>query len=278
MKKKLLPLLCIQFILITSVKSQGLTLPYATGFDSPAEKAGWNIYRTGVLSQYSWGYSGGGFSGQCVSHDYNVGGASTDTVVDWFVSPAMNFSSTGTVALKVNTSGFSTPFPDNFEVLFSSTNQDPLLGNFTVIGSLSYMQPQFQWLDTIITVPFVADSAFIALKYKTIGAAWSTYSADNILISLDPVGISNGPKKSTSLNCSPNPFTSSAVIAIPDLYSGKIGKLVFTDQLGRCVKKVGSSGLSSVNINREGLKAGLYFLFYETGESRSEISRIVILD
>ena len=110
MKKKLLPLLCIQFILITSVKSSGLTLPYATGFDSPAEKAGWNIYRTGVLSQYSWGYSGGGFSGQCVSHDYNVGGASTDTVVDWFVSPAMNFSSTGTVALKVNTSGFSTPF------------------------------------------------------------------------------------------------------------------------------------------------------------------------
>ena len=27
----------------------------------PAGKAGWNIYRTGVLSQCSWGYSGGGF-------------------------------------------------------------------------------------------------------------------------------------------------------------------------------------------------------------------------
>src|SRR6476620_4502989 len=112
-------LLTFLFSSITSViLSQGLALPYNSGYDSPAEKAGWQQFRTGVTGSSSWSYGGGGFAASCVGHDYNVGGNSGDVVIDWFVSPPLNFTAPAIMSLKVKTAGFSTPFPDNFEIWF----------------------------------------------------------------------------------------------------------------------------------------------------------------
>ena len=150
----------LQCLTASILFSQGLSLPYYTGFDSPAENAGWKEYRTGFLSSYSWGTNGS------LSHDYNVGGNSTDTVIDWFVSPPLNFTSPGTITMKVMTGGFSTPFPDNCEIWFGTNNSNPSTGNFVLIANLSYMQPQYQWLDTTVSIPFVSDSGYIALNIK----------------------------------------------------------------------------------------------------------------
>ena len=117
MKNATLLLTLIGLININSVLAQSESLPYTTGFDSGAEQMGWQQFRTGFLSTYDWGYGGGAFSAPtCLSHDYNVGGNPDDTVVDWFVSPPINFSSPGLVAIKLYTAGFSTPFPDNCEI------------------------------------------------------------------------------------------------------------------------------------------------------------------
>src|SRR5690348_12210829 len=115
MKQIITLLLCIMPLLL---KSQSMPLPYYSGFDNASEQMGWQLIRTGNdPSAYPWSYSASGFSApNCISHDYNVGGTTTDTVVDWFVSPPLNFTSPGSISLKVYTAGFSPPFNDNCEV------------------------------------------------------------------------------------------------------------------------------------------------------------------
>lgn len=274
MKKKLL-LTCCLFVILSAAHSQGLSLPYVTGFDSPAEQAGWQQYRTGFLSTYAWGVGGGGFSGMGVSHDYNVGGNPNDTVVDWFISPPLNFTGQGQMSLKVNTSGFSTPFPDSFEILFGTNQQDPSNGNFTVIANLSYMQPQFQWLDTSITIPFVSDSAYIALKYKTIGAAWSTYKFDNISIQLAPVSVAEFDLRHFGLACFPNPMMSTTTIDIPEEIRNKTLEFLLRDVCGKEVFCKQQSGLAQMRFNREGIPSGLYFI--EVVCDKTQIQTIKLL-
>ena len=192
--------------LTTTVFSQGLALPYYTGFDTPAEQAGWQQYRTGFLAMSDWGI-GGGISvsvPNSLQHDYNVGGSSTDTVVDWFVSPALNFTSAGQVSLKVYPSGFSTPAQDDFEIWFGTDHQNPATGNFVLVGNLSYMMPRYNWLDTTLSLPFTTDSGYVAIKFKTIGAHWSTYAVDNITIDI-PTSINDNSGKS-KVEVFPNPF------------------------------------------------------------------------
>ena len=278
MKKNLLVFFLIQIFSISTVLSQGLSLPYTSGFDTPSEMAGWQQYRTGVLSNYDWSNSGGGFVSMCISHDYNVGGAQTDTVVDWYVSPPLNFTSEGTLAVKVLTSGFSTPFPDNFEVLFGTNIQDPSLGNFTVIASLSYMQPQFQWLDTIVNIPFISDSGYIAFKYKTIGAAWSTYAFDNVVIDLSPVSVGENQNASKVLKCFPNPFKVSTSIELPgDLQNSKLTLRIF-DVLGKEIKSAEYINTRKILIEKDELPEGIYIVKIDAAGSGSYTSQIVIAD
>lgn len=278
MKKTLPLILLIQCFNIGILFSQGISLPYSSGFDTPSEMAGWQQYRTGFLSNYAWSNSGGGFFSMCISHDYNVGGAQTDTVVDWYVSPPLNFTSEGTLAVKVLTSGFSTPFPDNFEVLFGTNIQDPALSSFTVIANLSYMQPQFQWLDTIVNIPFVSDSGYIAFKYKTIGAAWSTYAFDNVVIDLSPVSVGENQNTIKTLNCYPNPFNESTSIELPqDLRNSKLTVHIY-DTMGKEIKSTEYVNARKILIRKEGLPEGVYFVKIDPENSRSYTAQIVITD
>ena len=167
-------LIAIQISFCVPLFAQAKTLPYFTGFDSPTEKEGWTEYRIGDLSTFSWNMTGS------ISHDYNVGGNATDTVIDWMVSPPIYFHTTAFASMKVSTYGFSSPTPDNCEVYFGTGNQDPGKGDFKLVANLSYMGPQFQWNDTTFVIPFTADSGYLAFKYKTIGGAWMTYSIDSI--------------------------------------------------------------------------------------------------
>lgn len=257
--------------------SQGLSLPYNTGFDTPAEQAGWEQYRTGFLSLYDWGIGGGGFSQNCLSHDYNVGGNPQDTVVDWFVSPPMNFTSPGQMSLKVRTSGFSTPFPDNFEIWFGTNDPDPETGNFELVANLSFMLPQFTWLDTLIQLPFVSDSGFIAFKYKTIGAAWSTYAVDNISIDvLSAIPGEDGNPESVSLKAFPNPFHSSVAIEISREVTD--ADLELYDLYGRKVRTMSGISGGRVRLDREELKGGMYFLYLKQGHKIIAADKLIITD
>ncbi len=259
--KKTITFFLLSFIFKNSF-SQGLSLPYYSGYDSPAETAGWQEYRTGFLSTYNWGIGGSGFSApSALSHDYNVGGSSNDTVIDWFVSPPINFTAPGLLSLKVKTSGFSTPFPDNFEVWFGTGSQDPEVGNFSLIANLSFMLPQFQWLDTTIEVPFTTDSGYIAFKYKTIGAAWSTYAVDNIQLNIDStVSVNERLLGEKSISIYPNPVSTSASIKIDGLHNDVNTDVQLFNNTGALVNKFNLDFNNEIIFNRENLPAGVYFV------------------
>ena len=233
------------------------------------------------LSTYSWSYSGAAFSvPTCVSHDYNVGGNSNETVIDWFVSPPLNFTGTGTMTLKVKTAGFSTPFPDSFEVLFGTDKQDPANGNFIVIANLSNMLPQYQWLDTIINIPYVSDSGYIALKYKTIGAAWSTYAFDDISINALPTStftsIDENNFEKMELNYFPNPFSTQTILQTNKPF--KDATLTVYNCQGQQVKQIANLSGQTITFNRNNLQSGLYFFRITQGNKLIANKKLIITD
>jgi hypothetical protein len=247
----------LSILSVSFCHAQGLTLPYTTGFDSPTQKAGWQQFRLGNdPTSYSWSYAGGGFSATCVSHDYNVGASATDTIRDWFVSPPLNITTPSTLTLKVKTGGFSTPFPDSFEVLFSSKKQNPASGNYTVIANLSYMLPQYQWLDTVLNIPTVTDSGYIAFKYKTISAAWSTYAFDNIMVA-EPVSVHSNAI-GISMRSYPNPLTSETTINT----SMPLANATITvyNNTGELVKQLDDLSGQKFTLHRDNLSNGIYYL------------------
>jgi len=244
----------LQCLTANIVFSQGLSLPYYTGFDSPAEKAGWQQFRTGFLSVYSWGTNAGQ-----LYHDYNVGGNSNDTVIDWFVSPPLNFTSPGIITMKVKTGGFSTPFPDNCEIWFGTDNPNPSTGNFVLIANLSYMQPKYQWLDTTVNVSFVSDNGYIAFKYKTIGAAWMDYGIDSIWVS-SPVGINEKENYyKIEVNIFPNPFSLQTTLQTNNLII-RNATLTVDNCFGQTIKQIKGISEQTITLHRDNFPSGLYFV------------------
>ena len=266
--------LAIQLLFVGAACAQGLPLPYSTGFDNSTQQAGWQQFRTGNdPNAYSWSVAGMGFSApNCVSHDYNVGANATDTVIDWYVSPAINVIASSQMSLKVRTGGFSTPFNDSFEVLFSSNGADPATANYTLVANLSYMVPQYQWLDTTFSIPFVSGNGHIALKYKTIGAAWSTYAFDNITIS-SPLSIDLAAGNSTiDMNIFPNPANASIAVSVNDEQSYEIK---ITDVSGRAIMRTLTTG-KITKIDTSDLANGIYFVSLEKENSALATRRLVI--
>lgn len=249
----------LQFLLTSIVFSQGLSLPYSTGFDSPSEKMGWQQFRTGFSGNYDWDYTAtGAFSAPtCLFHDYSVGGNTTDTVIDWFVSPPLNFTSSGTVSIKIKSEGFSNPLPDNCEIWFGTNSPNPSIGNFVQVANLSNVLPKYQWLDTIINIPFVSDSGYLALKYKTIGAAWATYAIDDIEVS-SLVGVNERDsflKNETYIF--PNPFSSSTTLQFNTMITN--AELNLYTVYGKKIRTKNNINENKIKIERENLSSGIYF-------------------
>ena len=265
---------CIAGILL----GQSKLLPYSTGFDSPAEKAGWQEYRTKFQSTGHWEYSSQGFSGTCISHDYNVGGNPTDTVLDWFVSPPLKLTAQSLMSLKLKTTGFSTPLPDNLQVLYCSKKQNPSLGTFISIANLSLMQPQYQWLDTTITVPFISDSGYIAIRYKTIGPAWTTYAIDHISISTLPVSLKEHSNSRQQVTVYPNPFYNNCSVLLSNEAAAASPAIRLFDSYGRELNTLATLQGNTLHFNRDNLKAGMYYIQVLSNNQIIATEKLVITD
>jgi len=261
----------------STVFAQGLTLPYTTGFDTPAQKAGWQQFRTGFLSAYSWGYGGSDLSAPtCVSHDYNVGGNQTDTVIDWFVSPALNFTTFGTITINVKSGGFSQPFPDGFEVWFGTNIKNPANGNFTLIANLSAMEPANTWVDTTIGIPFISDSGYIALKYKTISAPWRVYAFDDITISENPLSINNFNNLENGFSIFPNPSIESAIFT-SDIALENANISIFNLQGQKLIEIKNLKG-KTFQLHKVELNKGIYFVNITENNKLLATERFVVAD
>jgi hypothetical protein len=197
-------------VFVIKIKAQQ-ALPYYTGFDTPTEQAGWLLYKLGVNGTYGpWRISGGGFSApSCLFHDYNNSG----TVEDWYVSPALNFTTPSKIALKIKVFVISGTVyaTDYIGIWYSSGSQDPNLDQYTEVANLTSLASNSNlWLDTTVNLPFTAGTGYIGLKYKNVNN-WFTPSIDNINVTALTVGIAEIESENGIL-IYPNPTTGKIVI------------------------------------------------------------------
>lgn len=265
----------ISFLIITiAASAQIKELPYTTGFDTPAEKQGWNEYRTGYLSLSHWQDGGQGFSGKGISHDYNVGGQQNQYVHDWYISPMLKFNSDATMTLKIFRSGFSSPFPESLVVYFISGDQNPINGDTTLIGNISDVD-QGVWIDTSVAIPFLNDSGFIAFKYNTVGAAWTTYIIDNIEVKAATAGSKSTSGFNGTVKLYPTISNSRVTLeADTKAFISNLTYEIFSTN-GNLVKPSQKIEYSKIDIEKTNLAPGLYLLNVKQSNGSNKTLRLI---
>ncbi len=243
-----------------------IALPYYTGFDSPAENLGWQEYRTGFQSLSHWTNT------SMLAHDYNVGGSMNDTVIDWYVSPPLNFSWYGQMSFKIRVGGFSPATVDNLEIWIGTNNQNPALGSFSKLANLSLMQPNNIWLDTVIDINQISDSTYIAFKYKTIGSAWWTPNIDSLRFWSLSTKI-NSITNTAPVSIYPNP--SKSLINIKTSDATQIFLLNIYDNLGRLCWSKNIQGTAQLATN---LSSGLYFCTLQNKSTGQVFTQKLIIE
>ncbi len=267
---KFLGVLLIITSFVFKAEAQSLSLPYYTGFDSTSQQAGWQEFRLGVLNTYNWNYDNSNIvsSPNSLFHDYDVGGSATDTIDDWFVSPPFIFDTSAQLNLKIFIVTATTVTPsDYFGIWFSSGTSNPVSGNFSELANLTNMQPQYQWLDTSITITTVTDSGYIAFRYSATDN-WFQIWIDDVNIMPDSSIGTNVfviPYETSQIKIYPNPTNKTVAIKIqsnnPQSTTISIidiqGKTIFSETLQNSGKLTKTLDLSTYS-------KGIYLIKVET--------------
>jgi|GEM_PF-815210 hypothetical protein len=268
--KKLSLLLSIYALACGAAFGQTL-YPYKTGFDTPAEQAGWAEYRTGHTHIGHWATgactgSGAPSTPNCVSHDYPVGGAPTQ-VIDWYVSPKFDFTNGGrldTVTARIYSMMGSTGPDDHFGIYLLKGNPDPSKATVSLITDLTGNVSSLGAWDTYgpYTIPATAGDCYIAFKY-TATANWFTINFDDVKISHSaaPAGVTTFA--GSGINIYPNPVQD--VLQLTGLAVGMTIHL--TDLSGRTLIQHTATA-QNATINTALLPAGLFMVTIADNEHK----------
>lgn len=263
-------LVILLFCMLTSfVFSQGLSLPYYTGFDNAGERAGWQGYILGVNGTYGpWGFSAG-----TLYHDYN----NTGTVEDWFVSPGLNITSQSKISFKIKVfviSGSVNP-TDYIGVWYSSGSQDPNVGSYTeVVDLTSIASSDFNhWIDTTVTLPFSVGTGYIGFKFMNVNN-WFTVDIDSITVaSVSTTNISERDSEN-GIFIYPNPTKGQFIINS----KSNINAIEFYNLLGEKMKTMENITDHDINLQGEDLSSGLYYLRLKQDNKIITTKKLVITD
>lgn len=196
-------------------QSQAQTaLPYFTGFDSDAQKTGWQEFKKGSISQFDkWEYvTNGAFTApNCLLHDYPVGG--TQPTQNWFVSPPFNLSAGGKIdSLRHAFTGFGVPGPgDTVAIYLLKGNADPALASSKTLlydfRGANYVGDNAWRKLAPLTIPATTGSCYIAFYYRTVNN-WLDVRFDNLRVSSNgPTGIGETALSPGTVVLYPNPAT-----------------------------------------------------------------------
>lgn len=204
--------LCLPFMALCSQSSAQTTLPYFTGFDSDAQKTGWQKFKKGAAVQTNeWQYAAmGAFSApNCLQHNYPVGG--TEATKNWFVSPAFNFAPGAKIdSLRYAFSGFGVPAAgDTVAVYLLKGNADPALATSRTLlydfRGNNYANDNVWRNLTSINIPATTGSCYIAIYYRTVNN-WLDVRFDNLKVrSLGSTSIGNTAQQAEDVVLYPNP-------------------------------------------------------------------------
>lgn len=260
-------------VLIISVSAPAQTpLPYYTGFDEGISTPGWQEFRKGVT--INWGWLG--------SEDYisppgslyhifpDASTASTDTTIDWFVSPPFDFSG-GAIIDTLYAGIYSVggpPHPEDFIGLFLLTGSpDPSLATtITLLVDFTFFPNGFGggWNDTTnILIPPTAGASYIAFKYI---ATNNNFQAgfDNLYISALSTGIES-VSADAELNVYPNPADNQLTIGLGRNH--KNVHVTIANLTGKIMYTTFSSGTQKIEVNTEDFAPGFYEVQIQSADS-----------
>jgi Secretion system C-terminal sorting domain len=250
-------------LLSTKLFSQ-TPLPYFTGFDNTAQKAGWQEFRKGSTSNGGWDYpSAAPFSSpNALSHGFPLGGSSPTN--DWFVSPAFNFSNGGKIdSIRHLFSGFGSPGEsDTIAIYLLTGSPDPALASSKVLlydYKTKYMSTNNWELDSPITIPSKSGSSYIAFKYSTT-QNWLDVNFDNIRISGKANTALNNIATAQSFRVYPNPASNYAELIFPDNTSA----IEIYNNCGQLMYQEITNGLINTNVSLHAFENGLYHIHFIT--------------
>ncbi|MCC6369373.1 MAG: T9SS type A sorting domain-containing protein [Bacteroidia bacterium] len=219
---KKIRIFCLLFFtgIMLSLNAQA-PLSYFTGFDTPAEQAGWTMFRKGAASSYSWSIEQTGYSAaNCLAHYYPV--TSSAPTNDWYVSPVFNFAGGGKIdSLRTNFSGFGTPgTSDTIGIyLFKGSNNPSQASSIIKLFSFqngTYTNDGLWHLVTNISIPAQSGNSYLAFKYFTLNN-WLDVKFDNFKVKINStVGLADVKTSFDNVGVYPNPATN-----LITLYAGE---------------------------------------------------------
>jgi hypothetical protein len=229
-------LLILAFLLLTMHSYSQMSLPYYCGFDDAAQQAGWMEFRLGETSTFNWVNNGAGYSlPNSLHHDLPLG--SSDTTIDWYVSPALDFTGGGvidSIMVKIYSITGSATAADELGIYLLSGSNDPgMATSITKVADLTNMTSSSGlWADTgNFMIPATANNSYIGIKYRSIDN-WFVVDLDNITIN----GLSTGIKNTVfeKIKLFPIPASDKLNIELPPgVLTNKIFKAVIYDNQGR---------------------------------------------
>ena len=188
-----------------SVVAQPKSLPYLNMFTTNSQRSEFTMVRTGVTSSYNWSFSTAG--DPYASHDYPVGGNSTDTVSDWLFSPPLKVTSGAVLAFKYyvyGITGSATP-SDQFSIWCGKRNTNPGNGTYVMVADLTSMVTSAfnYWRDTSFTLPFATDTGYVVFRYRATNN-WFTLGVDSVSV-IDPHSSVKPIENMAGITLTPNP-------------------------------------------------------------------------
>ncbi|MDQ3016413.1 MAG: T9SS type A sorting domain-containing protein [Bacteroidota bacterium] len=277
MKQHLLPFLYTLLILLPDITSAQVTLPYYSGFDSPAERNGWGLYRTGEAAIGSWALASiGGFSPPaCMGHDYSPSSGAT-LADDWYVSPGFSILNGATLdSIRYLFSGFSVPASDDtIGVFLLIGSQNP--ANATSITTLADFRGNLYIADNVyrllepVALSTSIETAYLAIRYRNadVSSRWLTVRFDNVAISGQTTSV-NPTDTPLSISLFPNPCTTTLTIQ----HNNDGGQLFVRDISGRLINQCSLlRGQSTTTIDVVDLPVGFYNIVIEQANRNASLN------
>lgn len=206
MKNIILPLVILTIAI--PAFSQIKQLPYSNSFSNATERNELTVVRKGVASSSTWNL--GNSTILYASHDYPVGGSSTDTVSDWLFTPPIKIVNGTILSFKYYVYGItgSATADDEFSVWYGKNSKDPDNGTYVKIADLTNkISTSTAWKDTSgINLPFASDTGYVVFRYRATNN-WFTLGLDSIVIKETLTGVIPIEYISNEDKFYPNPST-----------------------------------------------------------------------
>ncbi len=259
-------------------------LPYFTDFETTAQRAGWTQYTRGNVSTYLWTLGNSGLTSsptQLMSPSMEFAN-STDTAIQWYVSPGFNFHTGG----RVDSFSIFVMEPSQMTVTDSiilyllQGSPDPSLA--TSKRRLANLNGMVQGLSGTMRdtghfiIPPTSGTSYIAFKFYSTND-WFTVTIDSIYISGNSLTQIQNPNEDRSqFSVYPNP--ADAMVEVAFTNATLVNKTVcIIDAIGREVASQSiPCGTLSTNISTNQLPSGFYYLKIVSEGSEMEVRKLEI--